>query len=181
VDWVSILIFCCIFDLNKRIMAVQSSLRPLRRPVVIASYTAPAKVQAGVVPLSAVAAPAGRSVIRNNFPVAGESVEGGTSDGYCYRITFSAGRLEATYALIRAFLAEQGYADIPLPQNTEELRLFRLPPKLRRQLSLFGDNGYVHNPVKILFPVPAGRKGSLVLELYNEYLPDHLLRFHRIK
>lgn len=162
-------------------MAVQSSLRPIRRPVVIASYTAPSKAEAEIVPLPAAPIPATEARIRYRFPAEGESVEGGTSDGYRYRIIFAAGRLETTYSLVRAFLAEQGYGDVPLPQDAAELRLFRLPPKLRHQLSLFGDNGYVHNPVKILFPVPAGRKGGLVLELYNEKASDHLKRFHRVK
>lgn len=162
-------------------MSNSSSLRPLRRPVVIASYTAPAKVEAEVVRLPVAPVPTGKHGIRYNFPAAGEVVEGGVSDGYCYRITFAAGRLKSTFALVRAFLAEQGYTDVPLPRDTEELKLFRLPPKLRHQLSLFGDNGYVHNPIKILFPVPAGRKGCLVLELYDEAASDHLLRFHRLK
>lgn len=162
-------------------MANSPLLRPIRRPVVIASYTAPAKTEAEVVAMPVDYTPAGRQGIRYNFPAGGEIVEGGTSDGYCYRITFAAGRLEATFGLVRAFLAEQGYGDVPLPQNADELRQFRLPPKLRHQLSLFGDNGYVHNPVKILFPVPAGRKGGLILELYDEAAPDHLLRFHRVK
>lgn len=162
-------------------MGIQSSLRPIRRPVVIASYTTPAKVEAEVVSLPVAQVPTGGQGIRDNFPVAGETVEGGTSDGYRYRVTFAAGRTEATFTLIRSFLAEQGYADVPLPRDAEELRKFCLPPKLRHQLSLFGDNGYVHNPVKILFPVPAGRRGCLILELYNEAASDHLLRFHRLK
>lgn len=119
--------------------------------------------------------------IRYNFPGVGEEVDGGASDGYCFRIRFEAGRLERTYEMVRAFLREEGYADLPIPKDAEELRLFRLPPKLRHQLSLFGDNGYVHNPVKILFPVPAGRRGALVVELYNEGCPEHLTRFHRLK
>ncbi len=162
-------------------MGTQSSLRPIRRPVVIASYTTQAKVEAEVVSLPGAQLPTSGQGIRDNFPVAGQTVAGGTSDGYCYRVTFAAGRLEATFTLVRAFLTEHGYAGIPLPRDVEELRKFRLPPKLRHQLSLFGDNGYVHNPVKILFPVPAGRKGCLTLELYNEAASDHLLRFHRLK
>ena len=121
------------------------------------------------------------SAIRYNFPAAGEEREGGTSDGYCYRITFAAGRLEATYAMVKTFLSEQGYGDVPLPADAAELRLFRQPPKLRHQLSFFGDNGYVHNPVKILFPVPAGHRGALIVELYDEGGSDHLLKFHRLK
>lgn len=120
--------------------------------------------------------------IRYNFPAAGETVEGGSSaDGYYYRVVFAAGRLERSFEMVKSFLKEQGYGELPLPRNAEELRQFRLPPKLRHQLSLFGDNGYVHNPVKILFPVPAGRRGALILELYNEADENHLLRFHRMK
>jgi len=162
-------------------MAVSSSLRPIRRPVVIASYTASAKVEAEVVSLPQFIGSSDKQIIRHAFPAAGDRLEGGISDGYCYRVTFAAGRLKSTFALVRAFLAEHGYEDVPLPRDEDELRLFRLPPKLRHQLSLFGDNGYVHNPVKILFPVPAGRKGGLTLELYNEAVSDHLIRFHRLK
>ncbi|MBC6992675.1 hypothetical protein QWY85_02725 [Neolewinella lacunae] len=112
--------------------------------------------------------------IREHFPAVGPDC-----DGHCYRITFAAGRLERTYDMILTFLQEQGYANVPVPGNIQELRKFRLPPKLRHQLSLFGEDGYVHNPIKILFPSPAGRRGELCLELYNEAAPDHLLKFHR--
>jgi len=162
-------------------MAIHSSIRPVRRPVVLANYATSNVTEAEVVSLPSAALSVGGKGIRQNFPAAGESVEGGTSDGYRYRVSFAAGRLEATYAMVRAFLEEHGYGDIPLPKDAAELRLFRLPPKLRHQLSLFGDNGYVHNPVRILFPVPAGRQGALLLELFNEADPDHLVRFHRAK
>ncbi|MCX8212710.1 MAG: hypothetical protein OTI34_16770 [Lewinella sp.] len=165
-------------------MAIKHSLRPVRRPVFIADF-------ASVIPLVAKVEtsdsgqPVGKEIlnkgIRYNFPAAGEETTEGLSDGYCFRITFAAGRLDRTYEMVKVFLQEEGYGDLPLPKNSEELRLFRLPPKLRHQLSLFGDNGYVHNPVKILFPVPAGRRGGLTVELYNEAHPDHLMRFYRLK
>ncbi|THH37628.1 hypothetical protein E4021_14235 [Neolewinella litorea] len=117
--------------------------------------------------------------MRDRFPEAGAEAQGGVSDGYCFRITFAAGRLGQTLELLRAFLAEEGYGDIPLPADAEELKKFRLPPKLRHQLSLFGEDGYVHNPVKVLFPPPGARRGALTLEIYNEHAPGHLLRFHR--
>lgn len=117
--------------------------------------------------------------LRYNFPEAGPVAKGGHSDGYCYRIVFAAGRMERSYELVLAFLREEGYGELPFPADVEELRRFRLPPKLRHQLSLFGEDGYVHNPVKILFPTPAGRRGGLVLELYDELGADHLLKFHR--
>lgn len=165
-------------------MASKPSLRPVRRPVFIADF-------ASVIPLAAKAEtsdscqPEEKEVlkqgIRYNFPARGEEAAGGISDGYCFRITFAAGRLDRTYGMVKAFLQEEGYGGLPLPKDSEELCLFRLPPKLRHQLSLFGDNGYVHNPIKILFPVPAGRRGGLTVELYNEAYPDHLMRFHRLK
>ena len=120
-----------------------------------------------------------RTGLRYAFPEAGPVAEGGNSDGYRYRVPFAAGKMAATYELIKSFLSEQGYGDVPIPDTVEELRRFRLPPKLRHQLSLFGEDGYVHNPVKILFPTPSGRRGELVLELFNEREPGHLLKFHR--
>lgn len=165
-------------------MSNKASLRPLRRPVFIADF-------ASVIPLIAkddtpeIISPSandeGKDGIRYNFPAAGEKTGGGTSDGYCFRVIFAAGRLERTYEMVRTFLKEEGYGLLPLPKDADELRLFRQPPKLRHQLSLFGDNGYVHNPVKILFPVPAGQRGALVVELFNEADPNHLTRFHRLK
>ena len=157
-------------------------MRPARklrkRPVILADYSAPV---VKLPPAEVVVPEEPRdyaTVIRHSFPVAGEEREGGVSDGYCFRITFAAGRLEKSYEMVRAFLREQGYAGVPLPTDAGELRRFRLPPRLRQQLSLFGDNGYVHNPVKILFPVPAGHRGALTLEIYNERAEGHLLRFH---
>lgn len=166
-------------------MSGRTSPRLGKRPVFIADYGQAARPQEDQLLADEpviIRHESKKAGIRYNFPVAGEETEGGfTADGYCYRITFAAGRLERSYGLVRAFLAEQGYADVPLPKDAEELKLFRLPPKLRHQLSLFGDNGYVHNPIKILFPVPVRRTGALVLELYNEAVVNHLLKFHRVE
>ena len=168
-----------------------------RRPVILASYQSGPKLlreeqSPGLGKLSVVKDdPLSEAIvneldertapprIRQQFPPAGPVAEGGHSDGYCYRIPFAAGKLAATYTLITAFLQEQGYGDVPLPADVEELKRFRLPPKLRHQLSLFGEDGYVHNPIKILFPTPAGRRGALLLEIYDEAEPGHLLKFHR--
>ena len=172
------------------------SSRPVRRrPVILATYQAPSPGSAEPKVAGKLSVlrdtPLSRDVVeeldqqtaggrlRYDFPAAGPVAEGGVSDGYCYRIPFAAGKLAASYALIVAFLEEQGYGNVPLPANIEELKRFRLPPKLRHQLSLFGEDGYVHNPVKILFPTPAGRRGELILELYHEAEPGHLLKFHR--
>lgn len=117
--------------------------------------------------------------LRQNFPVAGEHYLGGESDGYEYRTVFAGSKLEDSFQMIRQFLAEEGYEEIPLPKNAEELRLFRLPTR-NKQILMFEDNGYAHNPVKILFPVDRRKKNTLILCVYNENDPDHLLKFHRV-
>jgi hypothetical protein len=45
---------------------------------------------------------------------------------------------------------------------------------------MFEDNGYVHNPIKILFPQDRRKRSTLILCIYNEADPQHLLKFHRI-
>ncbi|MBB4078884.1 hypothetical protein GGR28_001501 [Lewinella aquimaris] len=160
-------------------MGANATARPLRRPVYIASFgkaihstDATPQEEPEVVVDS-------EPQLRHDFPHAGDCRQGGISDGYRFVITFAAGRTEQTYGMIREFLREQGYGDVPIPADLTELRAFRLPPKLRHQLSLFGEDGYVHNPLKILFPPVGSKRGSLVLELYNEAAAGHLLRFHR--
>ncbi|WP_245911562.1 hypothetical protein [Neolewinella xylanilytica] len=117
--------------------------------------------------------------LRQDFPETGSDRYGGLSDGYCFRIVFAAGRLERSYDLLRQFLQEEGYEAVPVPADADELKKFRLPPKLRHQLSLFGEDGYVHNPLKILFPPQGGKRGAVILEIYNEAEAGHLLKFHR--
>ena len=117
--------------------------------------------------------------LREEFPAAGSDYMGGESDGYEYRTIFAGSNLEATYAMVRQFLKEEGYGEVPVPGNAEELKLFRLPTR-NKQILLFEDNGYVHNPVKILFPIDRRKKSTLILCLYNEKDPQHLLKFHRV-
>ncbi|MGB3545748.1 MAG: hypothetical protein WBA17_02170 [Saprospiraceae bacterium] len=116
--------------------------------------------------------------MRRHFPDEGEELEGGVSDGWEFRTTFRGGKLEATYEMVRTFLREQGYADVPLPADAEELLRFR-HPRGGKQLLLFGDNGYVHNPIKILFADNPRNMTQLTLCLFNERAEGHLLRFHR--
>lgn len=118
--------------------------------------------------------------LRASFPPEGSDYLGGYSDGYEYRTTFAGTSLEASYAMIRQFLQEEGYQDIPLPKDAEELLLFRLHTR-NRQILLFEDNGYIHNPVKILFPIDRRKRNTLILHLFNENDPRHLLKFHRIE
>ena len=171
-------------------MALRASVRPARRPVYIASYEgtvrppepthqrAEEEVSPPPPDPDPVDGPA-PPLLRRSFPAKDTEAHGGRCDGYCFRITFAAGKLERSYTMVRAFLVEHGYGGVPLPADVGELRAFRLPPKLRHQLSLFGEDGYVHNPLKILFPPKGGKAGSLILELYHEQAPNHLLRFHQ--
>lgn len=159
------------------------ALRATLRPVSIASYGSftPAVAPLSVVHPSA-PEPEKERRLRDNFPLAGDESWGGSSDGYCFSILFAAGRLESSYSMVTDFLVEQGYDCVPVPADVTELKAFRLPPKLRHQLSLFGVDGYVHNPVKILFPPKGSKRGALLLQLHNEQAAGHLLRFHeRIK
>lgn len=117
--------------------------------------------------------------MREDFPVAGSDYMGGESDGYEYRTVFAGSSLQQSFKMIRAFLKEQGYGEVPLPKDTEELLLFRLPTR-NKQILMFEDNGYVHNPVKILFPIDRRKRTTLILCIYNENDRDHLLKFHRV-
>lgn len=118
--------------------------------------------------------------LRTSFPSAGTAYLGGSSDGYEYRTVFGGSTLEASYDMVRQFLEEEGYADLPLPRDATELSLFRLPTR-NRQILMFEDNGYIHNPIKILFPIDRRRRCTLILCIYNEADPDHLLKFHKIE
>ncbi|MCB0584978.1 MAG: hypothetical protein KDD06_06585 [Phaeodactylibacter sp.] len=117
--------------------------------------------------------------LREEFPPAGSDYMGGESDGYEYRTVFAGSNLETTYEMVRQFLKEEGYGEVPIPASAEELKLFRLPTR-NKQILLFEDNGYVHNPVRILFPLDRRKRASLILCLYNEKDPQHLLKFHRV-
>jgi hypothetical protein len=123
--------------------------------------------------------PEARLSIREAFPEAGVCYVGGVSDGWEYRTVFAGSNLGHSYAMVRQFLQEEGYGDIPLPATPADLSLFRRSK--RRQLCLFDELGYIHNPVKILFSPDARQRSTLILCIYNERAPDHLLRFHGVK
>jgi hypothetical protein len=114
--------------------------------------------------------------IREQFPPAGSTYLGGSSDGWEYRTVFAGSKLVYTFEMVKQFLAEEGYGDIPLPASADELRLFRRPRGA--QLQLFSEHGYIHNPVKILFPQDSRQRNTLILCIYNEKSEGHLLRFH---
>ncbi len=116
-------------------------------------------------------------MIRDDFPPEGSTYEGGISDGWQYQIRFAGSNLQSSLDMIRTFLEEEGYADTPLPKTAAELLHFRLPKK-QDQILLFGDNGYVHNPLKILFDPNDRVPKKLLLCIFNEKTDNHLLKFH---
>lgn len=116
--------------------------------------------------------------MREHFPEAGSDYAGGSCDGYEYRSVFAGSSLAHTYAMIREFLQEEGYGNIPLPETAEALRLFKRPR--HSQLAFFEERGYIHNPIKILFPNPTKQRYALVLVVCNEQAEHHLLRFHGV-
>ncbi len=116
--------------------------------------------------------------MREQFPAAGVDYMGGCSDGWEYRSVFAGAKLAYTYEMVKQFLLEEGYGDVPVPETAEQLRLFRRPRA--RQLQLFGEQGYVHNPIKILFPEDPRQRNTLILCVYNEREEGHLLRFHGV-
>jgi len=134
------------------------------RPIMLASYVKH-EVKSYRVP------------IRIKFPKAGESYMGGHSDGYIYRSVFAGSSLSQSFEMVKSFLQEEGYGDLPIPKDDKELQLFQLNTR-NKQVLLFEDNGYVHNPIKILFPLDRRKKYTLELYLYNESGENHLLKFH---
>lgn len=114
--------------------------------------------------------------MRTQFPEAGSDYLGGSCDGWEYRTAFTGSRLAFAYEMLKQFLMEEGYGDVPLPETAAELKLFKKPR--RAQLQLFAERGYAHNPIKILFP---NQRNTLILCVYNERQPGHLLRFHGVE
>ena len=64
--------------------------------------------------------------LKESFPSAGTEYLGGTSDGYVYRTIFAGSNLQASYEMVKQFLIEEGYKDLPLPKDEKELLQFRL-------------------------------------------------------
>lgn len=117
--------------------------------------------------------------LRDDFPPAGTDYMGGHSDGWCYETSFAGSSLDNSLNMIRAFLEEEGFGEIPLPESGEDLLLFKIPTR-NKQILLFEDNGYIHNPIKILFPTKSRIKNQLYLRIYNELAPNHFLKFHNL-
>jgi len=115
--------------------------------------------------------------LAESFPEKGSNYQGGKSDGWEYRVVFAGGTYDKSLAMIANFLNEEGFENLPLPKSAKELKLFRF--QKRSQIKLFREKGYVHNPIKILFPSPGTEKrGALILYVYNKSVKNHLLRFH---
>lgn len=116
--------------------------------------------------------------MREQFPPAGSGYMGGSSDGWEYRSVFAGAKLAYTYEMVKQFLREEGYGDVPVPETVEDLRLFRKPRG--QQLQLFSEQGYIHNPIKILFTSDPRQRNTLILCVYKEGAEKHLLRFHGV-
>ena len=118
-------------------------------------------------------------MISENFPEAGSDYLGGTSNGWEYKTTFLGSTLEQSFLMVKSFLAEEGYAHLPLPANVKELRAFK---KLARpqQLTMFREIGYFHNPIKILFHPNEKMSKMLTLCIYNEKEDNHLMKYYSL-
>ena len=116
--------------------------------------------------------------LRKSFPPYGSQVLGGESDGVVYRTAFAGTNMDATLEMVRQFLDEEGYADVPIPSHAEEMLAF-LHPESGRHPSLFERPDYAHSPVRLILPAKDRLKRKIIVELYNEAAPEHLLRFHR--
>ncbi len=108
----------------------------------------------------------------------GSKFFGGESNGLVYKTSFFGTTLKSSFEMVISFLEEQGYSDIPRPNDAEELSAF-LRPAANTTQGLFDQPCYAHNPIRISFVRGDRKRRKLVLELYNEVAPDHLLRFHQ--
>ncbi len=115
--------------------------------------------------------------IKEEFPENGSDYLGGISNGVVYRTAFAGASIANSYEMLKSFLIEEGFQDLPIPADAEELLMFKLPTR-NKQILMFEDNGYVHNPIKILFPMDGRKKKTIILEIFNQSAPNHLLRFH---
>ena len=116
--------------------------------------------------------------LRNEFPPYGSEAMGGQSDGLVYTTAFAGTSMEATLAMVRRFLDEEGYGECPIPRSADEMLAF-LRPEEGRHPHLFERPDYAHAPVRLVLPKGDRLRRKLVVELYNEAAPDYLLRFHR--
>jgi len=118
--------------------------------------------------------------IRAFFPAENANHLGGTSDGLRYRTVFGGSSLAQSYGMLRQFLFEEGYGELPLPEDAAELKLFQHPPG-NKAIKLFEEYGYRHFPIKIFFHPHLKKEHTLILYLYNEQASGALLRFHGLK
>ena len=63
-------------------------------------------------------------MLRTNFPKAGEEYLGGESDGWEYKTSFTGTTVKDAFTMLRKFLEEEGYENIPLPKDVKELLFF---------------------------------------------------------
>ena len=115
--------------------------------------------------------------ISDFFPPKDSNHLGGISDGLRYRTVFGGTSLEQSYGMLRQFLSEEGYEDLPLPADAAALKLFRHPSR-KKAIKLFEEYGYIHYPIKIFFHPHLSKEHTLILYIYNEKTNRSLLNFH---
>ena len=111
------------------------------------------------------------------FPPKDSNHLGGISDGLRYRTVFGGTSLAQSYGMLRQFLSEEGYEDVPLPADAAALKLFRHPPG-KKAIKLFEEYGYIHYPIKIFFHPHLSKEHTLILYIYNKNTSQPLLHFH---
>ena len=88
-------------------------------------------------------------------------------DGWVYQTAFDGDTEEESFDNLRKFLQENGFGDIPMPQNARRLWFDYLRPD---------DNGnfvrFIWHP--IIISQSEYHKNGLVLSIYNEQIEDHL-------
>ena len=104
-------------------------------------------------------------MIRNNFPKKEGHIEGGYSDGSRFQHDFIGETDEESLMMLRQFLDEQGFEDIPLP-IAERLWWDYFQPDSHGNLGCF-----VWHPI-IVAPSSYGNNG-LALYIYNVESPEH--------
>ena len=75
--------------------------------------------------------------IRLYFPTETDDNQGGVSDGVVFTTVFAGSTYVNTFEMVKEFLKENDFGDLPLPKNFEELKLFRLKC-MKNQLNFCG-------------------------------------------
>ena len=104
-------------------------------------------------------------MIKNNFPKNMEEYKGGKSDGWCFRIDLWAETENKVIEMIKEFLNNEGYSDIPIPK-AERLWWDYLRPD-----SNGIEGSFIWYPIQIY--QNSYKKNAVSLFIYNENHPEH--------